>query len=178
MKWVLRLENSSKKRIEFLRYDIGMTSEFLSAKMERVLAGLRVQSYNTKKRIPNFLANLWYFEMSKSAHSPSVYWEKIFFVSQWRTDFKMSFDAKIKFLFGSPFPWLPVRVSIHLRLASDDSPIFLRYFFDHSSIAERRMNGEWTENERSSNGERYGKYTIGIIGQTAIRFHCWWFFRS
>ena len=62
----------------FLRYDIGMTSEFLSAKMERVLASLRVQSYNTKKRIPNFLANLWCFEMSKSAHSPSVYWEKIF----------------------------------------------------------------------------------------------------
>ena len=104
MKCVLRLENSSKKRIVFLRYDIGMTSEFLSAKMERVLAGLRVQSYNTKKRIPNFLANLWYFEMSKSAHFPSVYWEKIFFVSQWRTDFKMSFDAKIKFLFGSPLP--------------------------------------------------------------------------
>ena len=104
MKYVLRLENSSKKRIVFLRYDIGMTSEFLSAKMERVLACLRVQSYNTKKRIPNFLANLWCFEMSKSAHSPSVYWEKIFFVSQWRTDFKMSFDAKIKFLFGSPFP--------------------------------------------------------------------------
>ena len=59
----------------FLRYDIGMTSEFLSAKMERVLAGLRVQSYNTKKRIPNFLANLLCFEMSKSAHSPSVYWD-------------------------------------------------------------------------------------------------------
>ena len=88
----------------FLRYDIGMTSEFLSAKMERVLACLQVQSYNTKKRIPNFLAILWCFKMLKSAHFPSVYWEKIFFVSQWRTDFKMSFDVKIKFLFGSPFP--------------------------------------------------------------------------
>ena len=50
-----RLENGSKKRVVFLRNDIGMISEFLSAKMERVLASLRVQSYNTKKRIPNFL---------------------------------------------------------------------------------------------------------------------------
>ena len=61
----------------FLRNDIGMTSEFLSAKMERVLASLRVQSYNTKERIPNFFANLWHFKMLKSAHFPSVYWEKI-----------------------------------------------------------------------------------------------------
>ena len=30
-------------------------SESLSAKMERVLASLRVQSYNAKKRNPNFL---------------------------------------------------------------------------------------------------------------------------
>ena len=52
---VLGLGNSSKKRFVFLRYDIGMTSELSSAKMERVLASLRVQSYNTKKRIPNFL---------------------------------------------------------------------------------------------------------------------------
>ena len=55
---VLGLENSSKKRFVFLRYDIGMTSELSSlssAKMKRVLASLRVQSYNTKKRIPNFL---------------------------------------------------------------------------------------------------------------------------
>ena len=39
----------------FLRYDIGMSSELSSAKMERVLASLRVQSYNTKNRIPNFV---------------------------------------------------------------------------------------------------------------------------
>ena len=38
-----------------LRYDIGMPSELSSAKMERVLASLRVQSYNAKKRNPNFL---------------------------------------------------------------------------------------------------------------------------
>ena len=45
------------------------------------------------------------------------------------------------FLFGLPFPWFPVRVSIHLRLASDDSPFDFRSFFDQSSIPERRMNG-------------------------------------
>ena len=39
----------------FLRNDIGIPSELLSAKMERVLASLRVQSYNAKMRIPNFL---------------------------------------------------------------------------------------------------------------------------
>ena len=39
----------------FLRNDIGIPSESFFAQMERVLASLRVQSYNTKKRIPNFL---------------------------------------------------------------------------------------------------------------------------
>ena len=52
---VLGLGNSSKKRFVFLRYDIGMTSELSSAKMEHVLASLRVQNYNAKKRNPNFL---------------------------------------------------------------------------------------------------------------------------
>ena len=37
MIYVLGLENCSKKRFVFLRYDIGMTSELSSAKMERVL---------------------------------------------------------------------------------------------------------------------------------------------
>ena len=50
-----RLVNSSKMCSVFLRYDIGMSSELSSAKMERVLANLRVQNYNTKKRNPNFL---------------------------------------------------------------------------------------------------------------------------
>ena len=68
--------------------------------------------------------------------------------------FQMSFDAKIKFLFGSPFPWRPVRVSIHLRLASDDSPIFLRSIFDRRTELERRLNGRSTEDERRTNGER------------------------
>ena len=67
------------------------------------------------------------------------------------------------FLFKLPFPWFPIRVSIYLRFASDDSPFVFRSFFDRSSIPERRMNGGWTEderrtiedrteNERSSNG--------------------------
>ena len=58
------------------------------------------------------------------------------------------------FLFGLPFSWFPVRVSIHLRLASDDSPFVFRSIFDRSSIPERRSNGESTENERRSNGAR------------------------
>ena len=58
------------------------------------------------------------------------------------------------FLFGLPFPWLPTRVSIHLRLASDDSPIFLRSFFDRRTERERSLNGAWTELERSLNGAR------------------------
>ena len=49
------LVNGSKMGSVFLRNDIGMISEFLSAKMERVLASLRVQSYNAKKGNPNFL---------------------------------------------------------------------------------------------------------------------------
>ena len=47
------------KRSVFLRYDIGMPSELSSAKMERVLASLWVQSYNAKSK---FSANLWCFE--------------------------------------------------------------------------------------------------------------------
>ncbi len=39
----------------FLRNGIGIPSESFFAKMERFLASLRVQSYNAKKRIPNFL---------------------------------------------------------------------------------------------------------------------------
>ena len=56
------------------------------------------------------------------------------------------------FLFGLPFPWFPVRVSIHLRFASDDSPFVLRSIFDRSSIPERRSNGERSRTERRANG--------------------------
>ena len=51
----LGLVNGSKMGSVFLRNDIGIPSESLSAKMERVLASLRVQSYNAKKGNPNFL---------------------------------------------------------------------------------------------------------------------------
>ena len=51
----LGLVNGSKMGSVFLRNDIGMSSESLSAKMERVLASLRVQSYNAKKGNPNFV---------------------------------------------------------------------------------------------------------------------------
>ena len=59
-----------------------------------------------------------------------------------------------RFLFSLSFPWLPIRVSIHLRLASDDSPLVLQSIFDRRTERERRLNGEWTENERSLNGAR------------------------
>ena len=45
------------------------------------------------------------------------------------------------FLFGLPFPWFPIRVSLHLRFASDDSPIFLRSPNGARTEIERRMNG-------------------------------------
>ena len=48
------LVNSSKMGVAFLRNGIGIPSESFFAKMERFLASLRVQSYNAKKRIPNF----------------------------------------------------------------------------------------------------------------------------
>ena len=38
----------------FLRNDIGIPSESFFAQMERVLASLRVQSYNAKKGNSNF----------------------------------------------------------------------------------------------------------------------------
>ena len=41
-------------RSVFLRNGIGIPSESFFAQMERVLASLRVQSYNAKKGNPNF----------------------------------------------------------------------------------------------------------------------------
>ena len=41
--------------VAFLRNDIGIPSESFFAQMERVLASLRVQSYNAKKGYPNFV---------------------------------------------------------------------------------------------------------------------------
>ena len=51
----LGLENSSQMWSVFLRNDIGMISELSSAKMEFVLACLRVQSYSAVEEIPNFV---------------------------------------------------------------------------------------------------------------------------
>ena len=51
----LGLENSSQMWSVFLRNDIGMISELSSAKMECVLASLRVQSYSAVEEIPNFV---------------------------------------------------------------------------------------------------------------------------
>ena len=42
-------------RSVFLRNGIGIPSESFFAQMERVLASLRVQSYNAKKGNPNFV---------------------------------------------------------------------------------------------------------------------------
>ena len=62
-------------------------SKLASAKLQR------------EKAYSKFFANLWRFEMLKSAHFPSVYGEKfIFFVAQKFADSKMSFDAKMTLL--------------------------------------------------------------------------------
>ena len=83
----------------------------------------------------------------------------------------LNLSKKIKFFFGSPFPWFPIRVPIYLRLVSDDSPFVLRSIFDRSSIPERRMNGEWTEDERESieNRTKDERRTIRKI----YRRNCW-----
>ena len=49
------LVNGFKMGAVFLRNDIGIPSESFFAQMERVLASLRVQSYNAKKGNPIFL---------------------------------------------------------------------------------------------------------------------------
>ena len=69
------------------------------------------------------------------------------------------------FLFRLPFPWLPIRVSIHLPLFFVHSSFILRSFSDSRTELERslngartelerRMNGGWTEVERRLNGAR------------------------
>ena len=91
--------------------------------------------------LKNFLAILGKVLIFKVFRVESFF--KVFF---WKSEAWGLWGIWGVFLFRLPFPWLPIRVSIHLRLASDDSPIFLRSFFDRSSIAERRTNGELTEN--------------------------------
>ena len=77
----------------FLRYDIGMSSELSSAKMERVLASLRVQSYNTKSGF-QILCKFVAFRNVKIGSLPKCLLGKNnFSVSQKCTFFKISFDA-------------------------------------------------------------------------------------
>ena len=78
--------------------------------------------------------------------------ESFFKVFFWKSEAWGLWGILGVFLFRLPFPWFPIRVSLHLRFASDDSPLVLRSFFNRSSIPERRSNGDRTENERSLNG--------------------------
>ena len=47
-----------------------------------------------------------------------------------------------------------------------------RESIENRTRIDREPNENRTENERRTNGEQYGKYTIGIVEQTAILFHC------
>ena len=78
--------------------------------------------------------------------------ESFFEVFFWKSEAWGLWGILGVFLFGLPFPWFPVRVSIHLRLASDDSPFVFRSFFDRSPFVLRFPNGGSTELERSLNG--------------------------
>ena len=75
----------------FLRNDIGILirqngacfSKLASAKLQR------------EKADSKFFANLWRFEMLKSAHSPSAYWGKFIFLYRESVQiFKRSFLQK------------------------------------------------------------------------------------
>ena len=79
----------------FLRNDIGIPSESFFAKMKRFFIKLASAKLQHEKADSKFFANLWRFEMLKSAHSSSVYGGNFFFVSQKCTNLEMSFDAKM-----------------------------------------------------------------------------------
>ena len=64
----------------FLRNGIGIPSECSSAKMERFFSKLASAKLQREKADSKFFANLWRFEMLKSAHFPSVYWGKFIFL--------------------------------------------------------------------------------------------------
>ena len=80
--------------------------------------------------------------------------ESFFKVFFWKSEAWVFWGGGILgvFLFRLPFPWFPIRVSIHLRLASDDSPFVFRSFFDRSPFGLRFPNGDRTESERRLNG--------------------------
>ena len=79
----------------FLRYDIGIPSESFFAQKERVLASLRVQSYNAKSEIQIF-CKFVAFRNVKIGSLPQCLRGKIyFFVSQKCADFQVSLLAKV-----------------------------------------------------------------------------------
>ena len=65
----------------FLRNDIGIPSESFFAQMERVLASLRVQSYNAKKGNPNFLQICGVSKCYNRFTPPVFIWVNLFFCS-------------------------------------------------------------------------------------------------
>ena len=67
----------------FVRQNGACISKLASAKLQR------------KKANSNFFANLWRFEMLKSAHSPVFTGEILFFVAQKCADFNVSLSAKV-----------------------------------------------------------------------------------
>ena len=78
----------------FLRNDIGIPSESLSAKMERVLASLRVQNYNAKKGNPNFLQICSVSKYQNRLTLPVFIGVNLFFLYRESVqNFKKSFDA-------------------------------------------------------------------------------------
>ena len=64
----------------FLRNDIGIPSESFFRPNGACISKLASAKLQREKAKSKFFANLWRFEMLKSAHFPSVYWEKIIFL--------------------------------------------------------------------------------------------------
>ena len=79
----------------FLRNDIGIPSESFFAKMERVLASLRVQSYNAKRGFQIF-RKFVLFRNVKISSLPQCLRGKIYFsVAQKCADSQVSLLAKV-----------------------------------------------------------------------------------
>ena len=81
--------------VVFLRNDIGIPSESFFAKMERVLASLRVQSYNAKRGFQIFRKFVLFRNVKISSLPQCLRGKIYFFVLRKCTIFKMSFDAKM-----------------------------------------------------------------------------------
>ena len=82
--------------LAFLRNGIGIPSESFFRPNGACISKLASAKLQREKGESKFFANLWRFEMLKSAHSPSVYGGKfIFFVAQKCADFQVSLLAKV-----------------------------------------------------------------------------------